>query len=300
MRPVLSFHHVSKQFGVHTVINDMSFALYPRELVALLGVNGAGKTTTIHMAVGLEKPSKGTITLFGGSPSIPKNRSKIGMTFQTTQLPENLTVREIIELIQAHYIHPLTLQETAEKFGLQPLLERRAGLLSEGQKRRVALALAFIGRPELLFLDEPTVGLDVESRKKVWQVLQEYVLQGGTILLTTHYLEEAERLATRILILDHGTITHAGTVEEIKKIKASGVDEYTKVSFDSPSDPSIILGPEVVHTLQKSNDHYIITTADADALVREIVKSNLPFKNLQITRKTLEDAFVHLSQEHTS
>lgn len=292
MTHILEFNHVFKNYGKTSVISDLNFTISSGEIIALLGVNGAGKTTTIKMMLGQEVPSAGTINLFGKNPLDPDSRISVGLTPQNIEFPEGIFAIEILQFIHAHYPTPLPLQEMIEKFELSSFLKLKASKLSGGQKRRLALALAFIGDPSIVFLDEPTTGLDVESRKTFLEVIKNYAKKGKSIFLTTHYLEEIEQIATRIIFLQNGQIKADGSVPEIKKLANTTL---TSVTFraDSP-----IALTHFVHMVSYTNEQneYLLKTNNPDALIYELVENKIPFTNLQIIRENLESAFINLSK----
>jgi len=287
---IIHLNNVHKSFGDKNVICGIDAKIQAGEVVALLGVNGAGKTTMINMILGIEEPSNGEILLFGGNPKHAKNRQKIGATPQNTEFPETLKVKEVLELIAKHYDNPIPLEQAASQFSLTDILDQLCGGLSGGQKRRVALALAFMGKPECVFLDEPTTGLDVESRQKVWRHIQDYVKQGGSLFLTTHYLEEAEALATRVLILENGKISKDGSVNEIKKLAG-----LARIIFNGASVPSNL---KHIEKSEHAGDKIILHTHNTDALIREIVSNNIAFENLEIKHNSLEQAFIMMAEEN--
>ena len=287
MQPIVSLNDIHKSFGSHHVLKGVSFNVYPGELVTLLGVNGAGKTTTINLILGLEQASSGEINVLGHRPGSLAARQEVGVTPQSTDFPEGIKVKEILEFARAHYHNPLNLEQICQDFALTDVLERKANDLSGGLKRRIAVALAFIGQPKMVFLDEPTTGLDVNSRQQIWQAVTRFISQGGTVFLTTHYLEEAENLSTRIIILKEGEIKLQGTVNEIKSIADASV-----VSFDTGHFPD-----EFPHALKitKHGQRISIETKDVDNLVRELVRYDIEFKHLSIQGSTLEKAFVAMT-----
>jgi ABC-2 type transport system ATP-binding protein len=183
--------------------------------VALLGPNGAGKTTAVSVLLGQRRPDAGSARLFGRDPTLPATRRPVGATPQQAGFPDNLTVREVVDLVRVHYPDPAPTQQLLGRFGLAELADRRAGGLSGGQQRRLAAALAFAGRPRLVVLDEPTTGLDVEARRRLWETIRAFVAGGGAVLLTTHYVEEAQALATRVVVIAGGTIVAHGSVDDI-------------------------------------------------------------------------------------
>jgi ABC-2 type transport system ATP-binding protein len=213
----VALRHVTKRFRGTTALDRLSLEVGEGQVVALLGPNGAGKTTALRITVGLRKPDSGEALLFGRDPRDSRSRSAVGVTPQDTGFPGTLRVREVIAFARAHYERPLAEGDTLAAFGLAPIARRQIGGLSGGERRRLAVALAFVGGSRLVVLDEPTTGLDVESRLQVWDAIHSYAAGGGSVLLTTHYLEEAEALATRIAMIAGGRIVRAGTPAEIKR-----------------------------------------------------------------------------------
>jgi len=209
---VVSVQQVYKSFGTIQALQGLSFDVAAGELLALLGPNGSGKTTAISLLLGHRRPDKGIVRLLDQDPRQTAVRRLIGSTPQQTVFPSTLKVREILRLVQAHYPTPYAIQEMLTRFELVDLANRQVGGLSGGQKRKLALALAFIGRPRIIFLDEPTVGLDIEARHVLWREIRTYKASGGTVLLTTHYLEEIEQLASRVVIMHKGQVIGGGSV----------------------------------------------------------------------------------------
>jgi ABC-2 type transport system ATP-binding protein len=212
---------VTKAFGSTVALATLDLAIYPGELLALLGANGAGKTTAVRLLLGLSKPDSGTARVFGADPRDAVNRIRTGAMLQVGKVPETLKVREHIDLFSSYYPAPMPLAEVIAAAGLSGLEERKFGELSGGQKQRVLFALAICGNPELLILDEPTVGLDVEARRAMWRQIRLFVARGRSVLLTTHYLDEADALANRIVVIDKGAVIAEGTPKEIKALAGS-------------------------------------------------------------------------------
>ncbi|BBH52876.1 ABC transporter ATP-binding protein [Fluviispira sanaruensis] len=289
---ILEFKNISKNYGKKCIIKNLNLNIFHNEVIGLLGVNGAGKTTTIKLMLGLETPSAGEIKLFGKNPTNPAARIHIGATPQNIEFPEGIKTSEILKFIHSHYPNPFPIQEMIEKFGLNTFLEHKATKLSGGQKRRLALALAFIGNPKIVFLDEPTTGLDVEARKLLWEVIKEYKNKGKTIFLTTHYLEEIEQIATRILFLQKCEIIADESVEGIQKIANS---KLAKVSFECGTQCEFD-NFNSIDSITKNKTNYILTTKNSDQLICELVNNNIPFSNLQIKKENLESAFLNLSK----
>src|SRR5215813_159762 len=203
---VASFTSVNKSYGNVRALADFTFEVKAGELVALLGPNGAGKTTAIRLLLGLAKPNSGRLSVFGGDPASVETHIRVGAMMQVGRVPETLKVREHVDLFSSYYPNPLPISETLAIAGLLELKDRKFGALSDGQKQRVLFALSICGNPDLLFLDEPTVGLDITTRHLIWQQIRRLVQQGRTVVLTTHYLEEVDALADRVVVLNHGGI----------------------------------------------------------------------------------------------
>ena len=201
---------VTHRYGAVEALSNVRLTLSAGQVTALLGPNGAGKTTIVRLLTGLARPTAGTATLFGGNPQSVAARRQLGVMLQVARVPEVLTVREHIHLFSSYYPAPLPLPKVLEVAGLEALADRRYGQLSGGEKQRTLFALALCGNPTLLFLDEPTVGMDVESRRRFWTGVRSLVAAGRSILLTTHYLEEADALASRIIVLNRGRIVADG------------------------------------------------------------------------------------------
>ena len=206
---------VTKRFGAVVALDQVDLELRGGEVLALLGPNGAGKTTALSLMLGLRRPDVGEVELFGADPRHSSSRAAVGVTPQDASFPPTLRVREIADLVRAHYAAPVSTTDLLARFGLVECQRRQAGGLSGGERRRLSVALAFAGRPLAVFMDEPTTGLDVEARRAVWSELEAYAASGGTILLTTHYLEEAEALASRVVLLSRGRIAAEGSAREL-------------------------------------------------------------------------------------
>jgi len=208
---------VHKRYGETPALQGVSLEVPAGQLLALLGPNGAGKTTVLQLLCGLRRPDSGTVELAGGDPRNVDVRRQLGVTPQQSGFPEALKVREVVDLVRAHYPNPWPTQELLVRFSLADLGDRQTGGLSGGQQRRLAVALAFAGRPRLVLLDEPTTGLDTEARRSLWRVLREELAGGTTILLTTHYLEEAEELCEEIALIRGGRLLARDSAEGLRE-----------------------------------------------------------------------------------
>ncbi|MFI7441746.1 ABC transporter ATP-binding protein [Nonomuraea indica] len=282
---------VTRRYGDVLALDRVSLDIRAGELVGLLGPNGAGKSTLINLFTGLRRPTSGTVELLGGSPRDPAVRRDIGVTPQETGLPEALRVGEVVDFVSAHFPRRTGRDELLDRFGLRDLVRRQIGGLSGGQKRRLAVALAFAGEPELVFLDEPTTGLDVEGRRALWDGIRAFHDGGGTILLTSHYLEEIEALAQRVVVVGHGRVLADDTVPAIRDMV--GVRRVT-LSADALPDLPGVLGSE------REGDRVHLLTADPDRLVVELVRSGSPFSGLEIRPTTLEEAFLTITAKEST
>jgi ABC-2 type transport system ATP-binding protein len=283
---VAELRGVHKRYGKVDALQGVDLEIQPGELVALLGPNGAGKTTAVSILLGQRRPDAGSARLFGRDPTLPAARRRVGVTLQESGFPDNLTVREVVDLVRVHYPHPAATPDLLGRFGLAEVAARRAGGLSGGQTRRLAVALAFAGHPRLAVLDEPTTGLDVEARRGLWEVLRAFVADGGSVLLTTHYLEEAQALASRVVVLAGGQVIAQGSVDDI-----TGRVGLSRVHLQAPSLPEL---PGVTHA-EATNGAYTLYTADPDALVRALTLNGVAFSGLRVERASLEEAFLHLT-----
>jgi ABC-2 type transport system ATP-binding protein len=286
MTTAAELERVSRSYGVTRALDDVSLAVRPGEIVALLGPNGAGKTTAIQILVGLRTPDRGRALLFGLDPRRHEARLRLGCTPQETGLPPTLTVRETLGLAGAHFPAPPDTTQLLERFDLLSEAHRQVGGLSGGKRRRVAVALAFAGAPDLLVLDEPTTGLDVASRRLVWRAVHEHAAGGGAVLLTTHHLDEAEALATRIVVIAQGRVRAAGPVAEVRS--RAGL---TRIRIDAPEVPAV---PGVTRR-ECANGSITLFVRDPAETIRELVRRGATLDGLEVTAATLEEAFLDLT-----
>ncbi len=290
---VASLEGVNKNYGDIRALRGVNFRVHAGEVVALLGPNGAGKTTAVKLLLGLLPPSAGQVRVFGGDPANPENRMRTGAMLQVGRVPETLRVREHIDLFSSYYEKPMPLAEVLAAAGLEKLSDRKFGDLSGGQRQRVLFALAICGNPDLLFLDEPTVGLDVEARRMLWDEIRRMVGRGKTVLLTTHYLQEADALADRVAVINQGEIIAQGTPAEIKaKTSGKRIRCITSLSIAGIRQ---IAG---VTDAKEDREAIEITAVEAEPVVRELLARDLKLSGLEITSAGLEEAFLALTQDH--
>lgn len=287
MAEVVEVSRVTRRFGEVLALDDVSLAVGPGELVGMLGPNGAGKSTLLSLVSGQRKPDSGAVRLLGGDPRDPASRVSLGITPQETGLPATLRVHEVVDFVGQHYPSPLPTGELLERFGLLDLARRQTGSLSGGQKRRLAVALSLVGRPRVVLLDEPTTGLDVSGRAALWDAIREYHAEGGTVLLTSHYLEEVQALAERVVVIDHGRVLTDDTLDAVLRRVS-----VRRVVVSSTADLGGL--PGVARAEREAGDRQVLWTADSDALVRELVGSGTAFAGLEIRGATLEEAFAEL------
>jgi ABC-2 type transport system ATP-binding protein len=282
----------TKRFGSVVALDQLDLEVREGELLAVLGPNGAGKTTAISLLLGLQQPDSGSARLFGESPGLVETRRQVGIMMQEAALAPELRVREQIDLVASYYPNPLTPDEALELTGTEPLRKRPYGKLSTGQKRQVQFALAVVGRPRLLFLDEPTVGLDIQSREMVWATLRRLVDDGCSIILTTHYLEEAEALAQRVAVLTKGRLIATGTVSEIRALVVR-----KRISCRTTlSSAQVATWPDV-QTVTLAQQELHITASNTENVVRRLLAADDNLQDLEVHRAGLAEAFTQLTQE---
>jgi ABC-2 type transport system ATP-binding protein len=281
---------VTRRFGAQVAVDRLDLAIPRGGVYALLGPNGAGKTTTVALLLGLLRPHAGTIAVLGQRPGELAVRRAIGAMLQIGGVPATLKVREHIEQFSGYYPRPLRLDRVVEIAGLEGLEERRFGTLSGGQKQRLLFALAVCGDPQLLFLDEPTVGLDVEMRRRMWRVVRSLADEGRTVVLTTHYLEEADALADRIGVLNAGRLVAEGTPAAIKA-RVGGRLVRCATALD---DAALRELPGVREIRRHGNRVEIAATA-AEPLLRELLARDAAVSGLEVAGIGLDDAFLSLT-----
>ncbi|MFI0723830.1 ABC transporter ATP-binding protein [Streptomyces sp. NPDC021224] len=285
---------VRKRFGSVEAVAGLDLRLAAGETCALLGRNGAGKSTTIALLLGLDRPDDGEVRVFGGTPREAVRAGRVGAMLQAGSPVPRATVRELVDFVAATYPRPLPAGEALELAGIGELAERRADRLSGGQAQRLRFALAVAGGPELLVLDEPTAALDVEARRAFWRSMRGYAARGNTVLFSTHYLEEADGNADRVVVLDEGRTVADGTGEEIKRRVGA-----TLVAFDLAGGGTAGLRtlPGVL-SLEVRGERAVLRSADSDATVLALAAAGR-VRGLSVTPASLEEAFLTLTAHDT-
>ena len=289
---VASLEGVNKNYENIQALRGVDFRVHAGEVVALLGPNGAGKTTAVKLLLGLLQPNAGKVRVFGADPVNPENRMRTGAMLQVGRVPETLRVREHIDLFSSYYQRPMEVADVLAAAGLEKISDRKFGDLSGGQKQRVLFALAICGDPDLLFLDEPTVGLDVEARRMLWDEIRKLVRRGKTVLLTTHYLQEADALADRVAVINKGEIIAEGTPATIKAQTAGKkIRCITSLSMD------VLRRIPGVTEVREDREALEIHTGIAEPVVRELLARDSELSGLEVTSAGLEEAFLALTQD---
>jgi ABC-2 type transport system ATP-binding protein len=298
--PSLSIKGLRKKYGAVTAVDGIDLTAWPGECYGLLGPNGAGKTTTIEICEGLTPADAGVVELLGlrWGRDNKELRQRLGVQLQETQLAEKLTVAETVRLFRSFYRRGNAVYDVIGMVQLEEKRDARVGNLSGGQKQRLAMACALVGDPDLLFLDEPTTGLDPQARRQIWDLIARFKTAGRTIILTTHYMDEAERLCDRISIMDQGRIIALGTPRElIASLGAAHVLEFALAS--GAVDPDVLRGIEGVMGLRTENSTFLLQVAEphrtVPLLLGDLAARGAALAELRIHSATLEDVFVSLT-----
>jgi ABC-2 type transport system ATP-binding protein len=281
----------SKRYGSVEALKGIDLVIRQGEVVAILGPNGAGKTTAISLMLGLRRPSAGRARLFGMDPSDRRARSRCGVMLQESGVTDVLKVREIVDLFRAYYPHPMPTDRALAMAGLQDQADRQIVKLSGGQRQRVYYALAVCGDPEVIFLDEPTVGMDVESRRAFLQSIREFFQEGKTIVLTTHYLEEADQLAQRVVVIDRGLIIADAPPAQIKS-RVGG----KRMSFSAgrPLREADFRGLPVSH-LELDDGKVRLLSNQPEQVLRALFSAGVTIRDLEVVGADLEEAFLAMT-----
>ena len=284
---------VTKRYEKSIALNNLSLTLHAGEVVALLGPNGAGKTTAVRLLLGLISADSGSVRVLGQDPRDSDTRTRIGAMLQVSRVPEMLRVREHIDLFRSYYPKPLPAAEVVRRAKLEGIENQMFGKLSGGQKQRALFGIALCGNPDLIFLDEPTVGMDIESRRGLWDQVRALSAAGKTVLLTTHYLEEADMLASRVVVINKGRLVCEGTPAEIKH-RVSG----RRIRCVTQLDPEYLRTLPTVSVVQQDRDAVMILAERPESVVREMLLRDKTLYGLEISTAALEDAFLALTTDH--
>ena len=297
--PIVVVEGLRKNYGALAAVDGLDLTIEAGEVIALLGPNGAGKTTTVEILEGYRKPDGGTVSVLGTDPQTGGRafRERIGVVLQEAGFEEQFSPRELIRLHAGYYPHPRTVDEVIRLVGLEEKADARVRTLSGGQRRRLDLALGIVGDPEMLFLDEPTTGFDPSARRKAWDLVDRLRDLGATILLTTHYLDEAEHLADRVVVIDHGRIVAQGTPEQL----TASAGLATVISFRLPLNVSAGDLPPIGEDLRLAGNVVEVrtqsATSDVNTLAAWAVGRGIELESLTLARPSLEDVYLDLVEE---
>ena len=294
--PIVELQGARKRYGAVDALHGIDLRIDRGEVVALLGPNGAGKTTSISLMLGLRRPTAGRVRLFGLDPGDRRARSRTGVMLQESGVPGTLTVRELVDLFRAYYPRPLPAARAIGLAGLADKAGARVSQLSGGQRQRLYFALAVCGDPEVLFLDEPTVGMDVEARQAFLASMRELAAAERTIVLTTHYLDEADALARRIVVIDHGVVIADATPADIKARMPS---KRMRFRTAGTLDDAALEGLPVT-AAERTGDHVRLLSAEPEAVLRELFRRGVVLSDLEVAGADLEEAFLALTARESA
>jgi ABC-2 type transport system ATP-binding protein len=288
--PAVRLDGLVKRFGRVTAVAGLDLSIGPGEIVAFLGPNGAGKTTTIDMILGLSRPDAGQVRVLGGTPADAVRYGRVSAVLQSGGLLRDLTVAETVRFTAALFPHARPVEEVLRRAGIAELADRRVGSCSGGQQQRLRFALALLPDPDLMILDEPTTGMDVEGRREFWSAIRRDAAAGRTVLFATHYLDEADAYADRIVLVDAGRVVADGTAAQIKNL-ASG---HTVTATLPDADQAELLALPGVESVELRGERVLIRGGDSDGIARHLL-TRTPARDLEITADDLEDAFLALT-----
>jgi ABC-2 type transport system ATP-binding protein len=293
--PAVDLRGVTKRFGAVTAVDNLSLRIEPGEVIAFLGPNGAGKTTTVDMILGLSRPTDGSVAVYGRKPTDAVARGEVSAVMQTGGLLKDLTVAETVKLTATLFPHSRPAAEVLARAGIAEIGDRLVGKCSGGQQQRLRFALALLSDPLLMVLDEPTAGMDPEGRRDFWEAIREDARQGRTVMFATHYLEEADAYADRIVLIRQGRIVADGTTAEIKALSSGRLVRATLPGADAVA-LSALAG---VDDVELRGDTVLIRAKDSDAVARHLLTTTAA-RDLEITAHNLEDAFFALTGDDES
>jgi ABC-2 type transport system ATP-binding protein len=292
--PVLELRGITKHYGTVQALRGVDLAVPRGEIVAILGPNGAGKTTAISILLGLRQPTTGTVRVLGGAPGDPAVRARVGAMLQESGVPGTLNVAELVDLFRGYYPAPRPRAALLAAAGLEDVADRRVRTLSGGQRQRLYVALGLAGDPEIVFLDEPTTGMDVESRRRFWDVIGALAADGRTVLFATHLLEEADALATRIVVIDRGRIVRDGTPAEIKA-RAGG----STIRLRADVEPDVLAAWPGVLRVGRSGARLEIVAREPQEVLRRLFASGIVVDEISVEEHALETAFLDLTSQES-
>jgi ABC-2 type transport system ATP-binding protein len=295
--PAIRLTGLTKRFGSLLAVNDIDLTIRPGEVVALLGPNGAGKSTTIDLTLGLSLPTAGSAQLFGGDPRAAIVTGRVGAMLQGGALLPTTTVRESIALIHALHRHPMSVDDAMERAGIADLAKQKIASLSGGQMQRARFAVAVVSNPDLMILDEPTAAMDVGARHSFWGSMREFTNQGKTVVFATHYLDEADTFADRIVIMSAGRIIADGTPSEVKSVVSGRTLSFT---LSGTTDDAAVRSLPGVTVLERRGSRLSLTTEDSDATLRRLLADYPAASDIEIVSRNMDDAFMALTSEGTS
>ncbi|WP_409463581.1 ABC transporter ATP-binding protein [Amycolatopsis sp. GA6-003] len=287
---------IAKRYGDVRAVEKVDLTIAPGEVVALLGPNGAGKSTTVDMILGLAEPDEGAVSVFGRKPADAVRAGMIGAMLQGGTLLDDLTVRETVGLVAKLHRRPMPVRDALRRAGVEDIADRRANKLSGGQKQRVRFAVALVSDPDLLVLDEPTAAMDVGSRREFWKSMYSFTDTGRTVLFATHYLEEAEEFADRVVLMRAGEIVADGSVAEVRAL--AGGRTIRAVLPPGVGDEMVSTLPAVT-SFELRGDRVALSSSDSDATLRALLAAVPAVHDIEIGAVGLEGAFLSLTSDET-
>jgi ABC-2 type transport system ATP-binding protein len=290
--PAVSLRGAVKRFGTVTAVAGIDVTIAPGEVVAFLGPNGAGKTSTLDMLLGLSRPNAGDVAVFGHNPVDAVTRGMVAAVMQTGGLLKDLTVAETLRLTASLFRSPRPVDEVLQRAGITAIADRRVGKCSGGEQQRLRFAMALLPNPDLLILDEPTTGMDVEGRRAFWAAIREDAKRGRTVLFATHYLEEADAYADRIVLISRGSIVADGSAAEVKNMAAGRTVSATLPGADQVA----LAAVPGVTSVEVRGDRVRLQSSDSDGVLRYLLLHTVA-RDLEVTSRNLEDAFVALTSD---
>nr|WP_218857560.1 ABC transporter ATP-binding protein [Leifsonia soli] len=285
-----------KTFGALTAVDGVDLSIRPGEVVALLGPNGAGKSTTIDLALGLARPTAGGVELFGAPPRDAVAAGRVGAMLQGGALLPTLTVAESVALVAAAHRHPLSVAEALDRARCTEIARQRVSKLSGGQLQRARFAVAVVSDPDLLFLDEPTAAMDVEARRTFWQSMRAFTAAGRTVVFATHYLDEADEYADRIVMMARGRIVADGTPAEVKAVVSGRRIRATAAFPETPASTAALAALPGVRSADRHGDVLTLISDDSDATLRALIPTHDDIHDIEVTAHTMDEAFLALTE----